>query len=108
MLYKFKSQASAEVIMLPANGDQMLSIIGKEVSPQGIITVEQIPAAIAAIEAAIAAGEAAEKAPAAGEGAEKEEKMSEEDAINLAQRAAPFLALLKESKEGGASVVWGV
>ena len=109
MLYKFKSRTSAEVIMLQANGDQMLSIVGKEISPQGIITKEQIPAALAAIEAAIADSEAAEKAHAIRESSEEEEgKMSEDDGINLRQRAAPFIALLKESAAGDASVVWGV
>ena len=59
MLYKFKSQAAGDVIMLDLNGEQMLSIIGKEPSPKGIITLQQIPAAIAALEAAIVTHEAA-------------------------------------------------
>ena len=50
MIYKFKSQADADVIMLQANGDQMLSIIGKEPSARGIIIVAQMPAAIAALD----------------------------------------------------------
>ena len=48
MIYKFKSQADADVIMLQSNGDQMLTIIGRVPSVQGIVTVAQIPAAIAA------------------------------------------------------------
>lgn len=39
MICKFKSQADADVIMLQGNGDQMLDIVGKEPSTQGIITV---------------------------------------------------------------------
>ena len=63
----------------------------------------------AAIEAAIADSEAAENAHAIRESSEEEEgKMSEDDGINLRQRAAPFIALLKESAAGDASVVWGV
>lgn len=58
MVYKFKSQAAADVIMLQINAEQMLAIVGKTPSPQGIITVEQIPAAIAALEAAVLAHEA--------------------------------------------------
>ena len=49
MLYKFKSQAAADVIMQQFNGDQMLTIVGKAPSAQGIVTVAQIPAAIAAL-----------------------------------------------------------
>ena len=59
MIYKFKSRAEGDVVMQESNGDQMLRIIGRQPSAQGIITVEQIPAAIAALEAAIATHEAA-------------------------------------------------
>ena len=62
MPYKFKSRATADLIMLDANGRKLLEIIGK--SPDevhGIITVEQIPAAIVALEAA-AAEDAARRA----------------------------------------------
>ena len=50
MPYKFKSRATADLIMLDANGRKLLEIIGK--SPDevhGIITVEQVPAAVAAL-----------------------------------------------------------
>jgi hypothetical protein len=60
MIYKFKSEAADDVTMLQLNGDQMLTIIGKELLPQGIITAEQIPAAIAALQAAIEVHEAAQ------------------------------------------------
>ncbi len=109
MLYKFKSRTSAEVIMLQANGDQMLRIIGKDIGPQGIITLEQIPAALVAIEAAVVAAEATQQAKATGKATEeKDDDATNEDGIQLRQRAAPFIALLKESQDGDASVVWGV
>ncbi len=60
MIYKFKSQADADVIMLEPNGDQMLTIIGRQPSAQGVITVAQIPEAIAALQASIIAHEAAD------------------------------------------------
>jgi cyclopropane-fatty-acyl-phospholipid synthase len=105
MIYKFKSQAAADVIMLKLNGDQMLSIVGKEPSTQGIITVAQIPAAIAALEAAIAVHEAAEAKRHENPGLVVE---VEGDSILLRQRAAPFIDLLKTSAEAGKDVVWGV
>ena len=103
MLYKFKSQASADVIMQQLNGDQMLTIIGKTPSPQGVITVEQMPAAIAALQASILAHEAAQ--------ARLKENLQLEmdgDGIMLRQRAAPFIELLRCSAEAGKDVVWGV
>lgn len=48
MLYKFKSRATADVIMLEANGRQLVQIMGKTPGQGGIVTVEQIPGAIAA------------------------------------------------------------
>jgi len=103
MLYKFKSQASADVIMQQFNGDQMLTIIGKEPSPQGVITVEQMPSAIAALEAAMLAHEAAQ--------ARLKDNLQlemEGDGIMLRQRAAPFIELLRCSEQAGKDVVWGV
>lgn len=104
MLYKFKSQAAADVIMLSANGQQMLTIIGKDPGPQGIITVAQIPAAIAALEAAVVAHEAARQHHAASE----DEEEPEGDGVMLRQRAAPFIELLRVSAAAGKDVVWGV
>lgn len=105
MLYKFKSQAAADVIMLNQNGKQMLTIIGKDPAPQGIITVEQIPAAIAALEAAILVHEAAL--------AQRSEQPDVEvevdgDSVMLRHRAAPFIDLLRTSAAAGKDVVWGV
>jgi hypothetical protein len=53
MLYKFKSRATADVIMLEPNGRQLVQIMGKEPGTSGIVTAQQIPGAIAAIEAAV-------------------------------------------------------
>jgi len=105
MIYKFKSQADGDVIMLQLNGDQMLTIIGREPSPQGIITVQQIPAAIAALQAAIEVHEATQ----ARRSAHPEEEIEVEgDSVMLRQRAAPFIDLLSRSAQAGKDVVWGV
>lgn len=105
MIFKFKSQAAADVIMLQRNGEQMLAIIGKEASPQGIVTTEQIPAAIKALEAAIVAHEAAESLRAEHPQLEIE---TDGDSIRLRDRAAPFIELLRTSAKAGKDVVWGV
>ncbi len=104
MLYKFKSQAAAEVIMLPITGDEILKIIGKTPSPTGIITVEQIPRAIAALQAEIKRREALPEQ----EEEHRDEPPQEGDPIPLSRRAVPFIDLLRESAEAGKDVVWGV
>jgi len=108
MLYKFKSRATADLIMLDAQGRRLLRIMGKEPSLQGIVTVAQIPAAIAAIEAAVAAEERGGLDggvdPTAGA---PEEGGDAQDRVTLRQRAAPFLDMLRRSVAEEADVVWG-
>jgi len=103
MLYKFQSRAAATVIMLPANGQQLLRIIGKPPDEMhGIITAAQIPAAIAALQAAIAADEAAPAQSAST----NDEGEAPQPAVSLRQRAAPFMELLRRSLVAGRDVVW--
>lgn len=109
MLYKFKSRATADLIMLDAQGRRLLRIMGKDPAPQGIVTVAQIPAAIAAIEAAVAAEERGADAGDAAEAAEagQEQGADAQDRITLRQRATPFLDMLRRSAAENADVVWG-
>ena len=108
MIYKFKSQACGEVIMLSLDGEKMLLIVGKPPEAKGIITVAQIPAAIAALEAAISADEAAPAKPGpASKPSTEDDKPPKED-VMLRHRAGPFIALLTCSAEAGKDVVWGV
>jgi cyclopropane-fatty-acyl-phospholipid synthase len=106
MLYKFKSRATADLIMLEPHGRQMLEIIGKAPDSSGIITAAQIPDAVAALQAAVAADEA--QVPA--EGAEDETAAADDhaDTVRLRQRAAPFIEMLRRSASEGKDVVWGV
>ena len=41
MLYKFKSKAAGDLIMLEPNGRRVLQIIGKEPGPKGIVLPEE-------------------------------------------------------------------
>ena len=40
MLYKFKTRAAADLILLEPHAHRLLHIIGKDPEPQGIITLE--------------------------------------------------------------------
>ena len=46
MIYKFKSKATGDLIMLGPQGDQMMRILGREAAPQGIIEVKDMAAEI--------------------------------------------------------------
>jgi hypothetical protein len=99
MLYKFKSKAAGDLIMLEANGRRVLEIIGKDAGPKGIILPEQMPAAIAALHAAVTLEESHDqqaKAPVPGEG------------LGLRQRVVPFIDMLERNHKTGHEVVWGI
>jgi hypothetical protein len=101
MIYKFKSKASGDVILLGAVADKLLGIIGKAVTPQGIIEAHQMQAAISALQAAVAEDQAhREQFPVHPE-------RDAEEPIALHQRAWPFIDLLQRSQAAGVPVVWG-
>jgi hypothetical protein len=107
MLYKFKSKAAGDLIMLEPNGRRVLEVIGKDPAPKGIILPEDMPAAIAALEAAIQREEDQQKA-AIEEAKAKGEVPPRFEAVSLRQRAVPFLDMLRRASQAGKEIVWGV
>jgi hypothetical protein len=107
MIYKFKSKAAGDVIMMGPAGDDVLRVIGKTPAAQGIIDVAAMPAAINAIEQAIAADEAA-RAQAEKEAAAEGTKLAPRDGITLRQRAWPLVEMMKRSMGESVDIVWGV
>jgi cyclopropane-fatty-acyl-phospholipid synthase len=106
MLYRFKSQAAAELIMLHDDGEEMLRLLGKDITPKGVITVAQMPHAIHALNRAMHAMET----PEATSQPETEIRLLDdaEDTVHLSQRLHPMVALLQASFAAGQDVVWGV
>ncbi len=109
MIYKFKSKASGDVLMLGPNGDVLLRLLGREPAAKGIFEPAAMASMVAQIEQAVAADEAAradakadapddaERAPATGR-----------DGVSMRQRLWPMVDLLKRSAAAGEPVVWGV
>jgi cyclopropane-fatty-acyl-phospholipid synthase len=108
MLYKFKSRAAADLIMLEPHGRQIVSIMGKTPGASGIVTVAQIPAASSAAMAAVADEEARVQAQAAEEGDDADAAEQRKDAVRLRQRVVPLIEMLKRSAAADVDVVWGV
>lgn len=110
MLYKFKSKATGDLIMLEPNGRQILGLIGKDDGTnlqKGIVLPTEMPAAIATLEQAIARDEAViqqrlQEAQATGE------TLSRTDLVTLRQRAVPFIDMLQRCHQADTEVVWGV
>lgn len=101
MLYKFKSDAGGDVIMLEATGRQVLGIMGKGFDAKGILLPEQMLAAKAAIEAAITQEESL------GETADEPEDKSH-PRISLRTRAWPLVTLMERSMKAKVPITWGV
>lgn len=108
MLFKFKSKATGDLIMLEPNGRRVLQIIGKDPSATGIILPAQMPAALEALTSAVAAEEAAIEAAKNAKVDEECINPAESDAVPLRQRALPFIELLKSSHKANVEIVWGV
>ena len=99
MIYKFKSPATGDVIMLGPQGDQLLQLLGRLPAAKGIIEPADMPAAMAALQAAVdAEDKTAVEQPQEG----KPRKVA------LRQRVWPMLEMLKRAHAADEPVTWGV
>jgi hypothetical protein len=108
MLYKFKSKAAGDVIMLGPNGDHVLRLAGREPAARGIIEVEAMPGLIATLKAAVAADEAQrqEGSPDHVETADGP-GVARGDGVALRQRVWPLLEMLRRCHAAREVIVWG-
>jgi hypothetical protein len=107
MLYRFKSKAGADVIMMADSADAVLRLMGREPASQGILEAAALPGLIQALEAGVSADDAqfqqaVDAAKAAGEAVPRRQ------GVSLRQRAWPLHELMVRSQREGADVVWGV
>lgn len=107
MLYKFKSKAAGDLILLEPQGKQFLQIIGKAPGPQGIIEAAEMLDAIAALQQAVTHQETAQ-AQAAAEAKAQGQAPPRLEAISLRQRAKPIIDMLQRCHKAGQAIVWGV
>ena len=99
MIYKFKSAAAGDVIMLGPHGDQLLRLLGREPAAKGIIEPAAMPLAVATLQAAVAAEE---------QGPADDTEAAARPAVALRQRLWPMIAMLRRSQAASEPVVWGV
>jgi hypothetical protein len=107
MIYKFRSKAAGDVIMMGPNGDEVLRIIGKSPAPKGIIEPAAMPGAIAALERAVADDEARRK-QAEDDAAAEGRKVGHGEGVSLRQRAWPLVDMMKRAHADNKEIVWGV
>jgi Domain of unknown function (DUF1840) len=100
MIYKFRSKAAGDTLMLGPQGDQVMAILGREPAPKGIIETRDMPAAMAALQQA-AEADAARRAEAGPE-------TSLRDPVSLRQRVWPLVEMMRAAHAAGEPIVWGV
>jgi cyclopropane-fatty-acyl-phospholipid synthase len=111
MLYKFKSKATGDLIMLEPQGKHILKLIGKESGAKGIILPSEMLMAIDALHAAVTQEELAMQASKEAAQGEQEAKPVAVDGprtISLKQRVVPFIDMLRRAHAEDKEVVWGV
>lgn len=110
MLYKFKSKVTGDLIMLEANGRQMLTILGKGDAAnlvQGILVVGDMPAATAALVQAVNHDDEA-RATTQAMASQGDETVEPLTTVSLRQRAAPLLEMIQRCQAENTPIVWGV
>ncbi len=105
MIYKFKSKASGDVIMLGTTGDQVLGLLGREPSPKGIFEPQDMPAAIATLSAAVQRDEALR---ADASHAHEDDPVTRPPAVALRQRVWPLIEMMRRCHAEDQPIVWGV
>ena len=105
MLYVFKSKLSADLIMLEPNGRRLLEIIGKETTPQGIITAAQMPTAVQALQAAI--GREDDQGRSGGP-SDEIDALGAPTGVSLRQRLFPMIEMMRRCERAGKDITWGV
>lgn len=104
MTFKFKSQATSDLLMLSAHAQALLQHIGKSPDAKGILTPEEMPAALSALKA-LPKDEPAEDA---ARGQDGEAEPAGEAAVDLHRRAWPFIQMIETAQAAKEPIVWGV
>ncbi|WP_425258657.1 DUF1840 family protein [Rubrivivax sp. RP6-9] len=106
MTFRFQSRATADVLMLRADGDAVLRMIGRSPAAVGIIETEAPPAAIAAIERAVAHEAPREASPPGSSDPEERTADALAQAVSLRQRTWPLLQMLRTAHASAVAVTW--
>jgi hypothetical protein len=108
MLITFKCRAAPDVVMLENLAQYLVGIVGKRLGQRGVITHDELGDAITKLEAAIVTDKR-ERAEHDGHFHEGEEGHDpHEIPVGLAQRAYPFLDMLRVAQKENSDIVWGV
>ena len=110
MLYRFRSPATGDLLMLGPHGDWMLRLLGREPSARGIIEPDDMPQALQALHRAaeqdVQVRAAASQADTGG--SSPDAQVSPHDEVSARQRLWPMIDMLQRALQAREPVVWGV
>ncbi|MDM4768000.1 DUF1840 domain-containing protein [Pelomonas sp. SE-A7] len=107
MIYRFKSKAGADVIMLGPNGEQVIRILGREPAPQGLLALDQLGAISDSLQQAVADDEA-RFAKLQAEAEANGEPPPKREGVQLRQRVWPLVELIRHSLREKTDIIWSV
>ena len=109
-LVVFRSKAAGEIFMFAETARRSFDILGKDDTPRGVITADQVPEALARLNAAVEAEK--DELRAAQDDRDAAERRGDESsgarAVTLGQRAFPLLEMLRAAQKKKVDVTWGV
>jgi Domain of unknown function (DUF1840) len=114
MLFRFKSKATADLIMLEADARRLLRIMTGAEATRGILRGETLELALRRLQTAVQEDEALrrrlQERVRSGQASEQEidEDRQQQVQVRLAQRAQPMITLMERSLAQAADLVWGV
>ncbi len=107
-IVKFRSKAATEIVMFTTHAQTLLSLMGRDLSPQGVIEHGDLAEAVARLHAAMLQEKMAEaEQPPLTEDQEKEIPKGMDAPVNLNQRGYPLLRMMQLAQNMGADVHWG-
>jgi hypothetical protein len=113
MIFRFKSRATADLLMHGEVAQKILSLLGKDPGHPGVILhtemarVREVLLAAAQAEKEKPAGPV-DEAAAGEDGDENENPGQKGPSVSLAQRLVPFLDTLERCRQARVDLVWGV
>ncbi|MBC7701837.1 DUF1840 domain-containing protein [Aquabacterium sp.] len=105
MTFKFKSQATGDLLMLSAHAQALLKHIGKSADPKGILTPQEMPAALTALKS-LPGDEPLDESAAAKK--DDDDEPPDATAVDLRLRAWPLIQMIEAAQAAQQPIVWGV
>ena len=105
MIYKFRSKAAGDTLMLGPQGEQFLRAMGREPAARGILEPAAMAEALQALQRAIDADDAARAQQGADDAVLE---AAGQDPVSLRRRLWPMVEMIRRAQAADEPVVWGV